>query len=127
MIERARCAWLVRKAAPGVPPWVRDRIDSRRAAPGPPPLPESVPPAPAGVDPLDRLEKLGSLRERVLTEPQFEAQRARILADPGIAAFGAAEGVEPLDRLARVGALQEAGVLTADQGARLTEQILDAG
>jgi hypothetical protein len=31
-----------------------------------------------------------------------------------------------LDRLTRVGELESSGVLTADQAARLTEQILDA-
>lgn len=126
MADRARCAGLIRKAAPETLPDVRIPPRLRKLL-RPDPAPRQLRgPAPT-VDPLDRLVKLGRLRGTVLSEAQFEGQRARILADPAIGAFGAAEGVDPLDRLTQVGALEAAEILEPEQAARLTEQILDAG
>ena len=131
MSDRARCIWLIRKAGPEklpnikIPPKLRKLLGLSPEGGGEEP-PEAVRGGAPSVDPLDRLDKLGRLRGNVLAETQFDAQRARILADPLIAHFGAAEGADPLDRLTRVGDLESTGVLTADQAARLTEQILDA-
>lgn len=131
MSDRARCIWLIRKAGPEtlpnikIPPKLRKLLGRSSGGAGEEP-PELVRGGAPYVDPLDRLDKLGRLRGNVLAEGQFDAQRARILADPWIAHFGAAEGADPLDRLTRVGDLESSGVLTADQAARLTEQILDA-
>ena len=69
--------------------------------------------------------KLGSLRATVLTEEQFHAQRARILADPAIGIYSDEPGSDPLDRLTKVAQLQDQGVLTAGQATDLTEQILN--
>ena len=39
------------------------------------------PPAPAGADPLEQLERLGQLKAQgILTEEEFAAQKAKILA-----------------------------------------------
>ena len=50
----------------------------------PPPAPAPPPPAPAAApaaDPLDQLQKLGELKAAgVLTDAEFEAQKAKILA-----------------------------------------------
>jgi hypothetical protein len=47
-----------------------------QAAAAPPPQP-----APAAPDPLEELERLGKLRDQgVLTDAEFEAQKAKILA-----------------------------------------------
>lgn len=130
MSDRARCIWLIRKAGPERLPNVKVPPRLRRLLGLPPE--DDTPPlrpvrgGPPSVDPLDRLEKLGQLRGNVLTETQFESQRARILADPSIGDFGGAEGADPLDRLTRVGRLEGLGVLTADQAAQITERILDA-
>lgn len=131
MSDRARCIWLIRKAGPEklpnikIPPKLRKllRLSSEGGGEEPP---EALRGGAPSVDPFDRLDKLGRLRGNVLAEAQFDAQRSRILADPWIARFGAADGADPLDRLTRVGELESSGVLTADQAARLTEQILDA-
>lgn len=131
MSDRARCIWLIRKSGPEklpnikIPPRLRKLLGFSSGGGGEEP-PGSLRGGAPSVDPLDRLEKLGRLRGNVLAEGQFDAQRSRILADPLIAHFGAAEGADPLDRLTRVGELESSGVLTADQAARLTEQILDA-
>lgn len=134
MSDRARCIWLIRKAGPERLPNVKVPPRLRRLLGLPPEdgTEDDTPPllpvrgGPPSVDPLDRLEKLGQLRGNVLTETQFESQRARILADSSIGDFGGAEGADPLDRLTRVGQLEGLGVLTADQAAQITEQILDA-
>ena len=131
MADRARCIWLIRKAGPEklpnikIPPKLKKLLGmpSERGTEKEPEPPRGGAPS---VDPLDRLEKLGRLRGNVLAEAQFDAQRSRILADPSIGLFGADDGVDPLDRLTRVGELESSGVLTGDQAARLTEQILDA-
>jgi hypothetical protein len=40
-----------------------------------------APPAPAPADPIDRLKELGELRDSgVLTEDEFQAQKAKVLA-----------------------------------------------
>lgn len=132
MADRARCAWLIRKAGPEKLPKVRVPARVKRILG----MTESnedtttAPPAPrrAGltVDPLDRLEKLGRLRGKPLTDEQFDRQRSRILEDAAVGSFGADDGVDPLDRLTRVGELEAAGVLTSDQAAELTERIVDA-
>jgi hypothetical protein len=42
--------------------------------------PQAAPP-PAAADPIDRLKELGELRDKgVLTEEEFEAQKAKVLA-----------------------------------------------
>jgi hypothetical protein len=42
--------------------------------------PQAAPPA-AAADPIDRLKELGELRDKgVLTEEEFEAQKAKVLA-----------------------------------------------
>jgi hypothetical protein len=39
------------------------------------------PPAPAAADPIDKLKELGELRDKgVLTEEEFQAQKAKVLA-----------------------------------------------
>jgi len=49
-------------------------------APAPPPPPPPPPPQSSGVD-LDKLRQLGELRDAgVLTDAEFEAQKARVLA-----------------------------------------------
>lgn len=51
----------------------------QQAAPPPPPPP--APPAPGGVDRLEALKQLGELKTQgVLTDAEFEAEKARILA-----------------------------------------------
>ena len=127
--DRARCAWLIRKAGPEslpqvrIPPRLRRllRLSEPPEAPVRPPIREA-----ALVDPLDRLDKLAQLRDKVLSEAQFEVQRSRILLDPEIGTFGTADGTDPLDRLSMVGQLESSGTITADQAAKVTEQILDA-
>jgi hypothetical protein len=129
MTDRARCVWLIRKAGPDnlkLPRRLRKLLrlpdGGEETASMPAPLRGAIP----TVDPLDRLDKLGRLRGNVLSEAQFDVQRARILADPAIGTFRAEDGADALDRLRRVGELQSAGVITAEQAARLIEQILDA-
>lgn len=129
MTDRARCIWLIRKAAPENIPNVRvpDRV--KRVLGLGNGHDESLPPPTRErplTDPLDRLEKLGELRGRPLTDSQFAGQRERVLADPLMSSFGSDEKVDPLDRLTKVARLEEAGILTADQAARVTEQILNA-
>jgi hypothetical protein len=129
--DRARCAWLIRKAGPESLPHVKIPLRLRRllrlrespgdGPPDRPPIRDA-----SSVDPLDRLDKLAPLRERVLSEAQFEVQRAKILADREIGTFGVAEGADPLDRLSKVGELESSGTITADQAAQVTEQILVA-
>ncbi|TQC46640.1 SHOCT domain-containing protein, partial [Rhodococcus sp. WS4] len=47
----------------------------------PPPAPPPSPPTAAGVDRLTALKQLGQLREQgVLTDDEFNAEKARILA-----------------------------------------------
>jgi len=128
--DRARCAWLIRKAGPEslpnvkTPRWLRRLL---RLAENPeqgalvPPI-RAVP----AQDPLARLDKLVPLRGKLLSEGQFELQRLKILADPEIGTFGVADGIDPLDRLSKVGQHETSGTITADQAARVTEQILDA-
>jgi len=124
--DRARTIWLIRKAAPermpnvDVPPRLRKLLRMGRAEHE---ERRSLRSAPA-TDPLDRLEKLGSLRGKLLTQEQFEAQRARILAAPAIGSYIGEDGSDPLDRLSKVSQLREQEVLTAEQAADLTEQIL---
>ena len=130
MSDRARCIWLIRKAGPEKLPNIKIPPRLRKLIGLPPEGDEAMEPEPlrggaSTVDPLERLEKLGQLRGKVLTEPQFEAQRERILADASIAQFGESDGVDPLDRLTRVGELEASGVLTAEQSAQVTEQILN--
>jgi membrane protease subunit (stomatin/prohibitin family) len=56
----------------------RDQAYQQQTAPAAPPEPEA---APATTDPLERLKTLGELKESgVLTEAEFEAQKAKILA-----------------------------------------------
>jgi hypothetical protein len=132
MADRARCAWLIRKAGPEKLPDIKlpQRLKRILGLTDPhAPTTEPGPPLRRGdatVDPLDRLEKLGRLRGKPLSDEQFARQRAKILADPAIGAFGTGDGVDPLDRLTRVGELEAAGVLTSDQAAQVTERILDA-
>jgi hypothetical protein len=130
MVDRARCAWLIRKAGPEKLPKLPKR--ARRLLGLPAPGEDSTEPSaplrridPA-VDPLDRLEKLGGLRGKPLTEAQFDRQRSKILADPAIGIFGTDDGLDPLDRVTRVGELEAADLLTSDQAADLTDRILDA-
>jgi hypothetical protein len=129
--DRARCAWLIRKAGPEslpevrIPPWLRRLLRLRDTPEDNASVPPPIRSAPA-VDPLDRLDKLAQLREKVLSEAQFEVQRSKILADPEIGKFGAADGIDPLDRLSKVGQLESSGTITADQAAQVTEQIIDA-
>jgi hypothetical protein len=132
MADRARCAWLIRKAGPETVPDIRlpERLkrvlgltEPVKHTTEPPYLLGRTDPA---VDPIDRLEKLGRLRGKPLTDEQFDRQRSRILMDPAIGSFGMDDGVDPLDRLTRVGELEAAGILTSDQAAELTERILDA-
>jgi hypothetical protein len=129
--DRARCVWLIRKAGPEslpnvkVPRWLRKLLHL-------PAIPEEGASAPLPIrsapaqDPLDRLDKLVPLRGKLLSEGQFGVQRSKILGDPEIGTFGVADGIDPLDRLSKVGQHESAGTLTADQAARVTEQILDA-
>jgi membrane protease subunit (stomatin/prohibitin family) len=43
--------------------------------------PQAAAPAPAAADPIDRLKELGELRDSgVLTEEEFQAQKAKVLA-----------------------------------------------
>jgi hypothetical protein len=43
--------------------------------------PQAAPPPPAAPDPIERLKELGELRDKgVLTEEEFEAQKAKVLA-----------------------------------------------
>ncbi|WP_068155504.1 SHOCT domain-containing protein [Rhodococcus phenolicus] len=52
----------------------------QQAAPTPPP-PPPAPPASGGVDRLEALKQLGELKTQgVLTDAEFEAEKARILA-----------------------------------------------
>jgi hypothetical protein len=129
MADRARCIWLIRKAGPEKIPDVRlpKRVKPLLGLNGD--TPESSAPLrqpDPTVDPLDRLEKLGRLRGKPLSDEQFERQRSRILEDPAIGTFGTGDGVDPLDRLTRVSELEASGILTSDQAADLTERILDA-
>lgn len=73
MADRARCAWLVRKALPET---------LRAPKPGGPD--GALPPGrPYDVDPLDRLEKLAALHERgVLTDAEFAREKQKILGAP---------------------------------------------
>ncbi|TCM40380.1 SHOCT domain-containing protein [Kribbella sp. VKM Ac-2568] len=62
----------------------RDQAYDEQVAPqqydAPPPQEAAPPPAPAA-DPLERLKTLGELKESgVLTEAEFQAQKAKILA-----------------------------------------------
>ena len=73
MADRARCAWLVRKALP------------ETLRPPKPGVPDgALPPGrPYDVDPLDRLEKLAALHERgVLTDAEFAREKQKILGAP---------------------------------------------
>jgi hypothetical protein len=52
----------------------------QQQAPPPPPAQAPPPPAPAAADPIAQLKELGELRDSgVLTEAEFEAQKAKIL------------------------------------------------
>lgn len=43
--------------------------------------PQAAPPPPAAPDPIERLKELGELRDKgILTEEEFEAQKAKVLA-----------------------------------------------
>lgn len=124
--DRLRCMWLIKKAGPEalpkgeVPDWLR-KLLRRSSAAGEDPVRER-----AGVDPLTRLVKLGELRGAVLSEEQFASQVTKVMSDPFMPTYGAADGVDPLDRLSKVGELQSLGVLTEAQASALTSQILDA-
>jgi hypothetical protein len=67
--DRARCAWLIRKAGPEslpnvkIPPWLRRLLRLRESSEDGASVPPPIRSAPA-VDPLDRLDKLAQLRER---------------------------------------------------------------
>ena len=62
-------------AAPPPPQYVQPPPPPVQQAPPPPP-----PPAAPAVDPIEQLTKLGQLRDSgVLTEEEFEAQKAKIL------------------------------------------------
>jgi hypothetical protein len=122
---------LIRKAGPEslpnvtIPRWLRRLLrlsDSPKEGASVPPPIRSVPVQ----DPLERLDKLVPLRGKLISEGQFELQRLKILADPEIGTFGMAHGIDPLDRLSKVGQHESSGTITADQAARVTEQILDA-
>lgn len=64
----------------------REAAYAQQAAPAPPaaaPPPPAAPaqPAPGGGDVLDQLERLGALRSQgILTDAEFEAQKAKILS-----------------------------------------------
>lgn len=126
--DRARCIWLIQKAGPEtiptgkVPKWLLRIFGFGRKTPDILPLGEPPP----MVDPLDRLEKLGRLRGAPLSDEQFATQVSRVIRDPGMTTFGADQGTDALDRLSRVGELEASGVLTPEQGAELTQRILDA-
>src|SRR4051812_22114943 len=81
MVDRARCAWLIRKAGPEkLPELPKLPRGVRRLLRLPAPEQNSTEPSPPlrqidAVDPLDRLEKLGGLRGKPLTEAQFDGQR----------------------------------------------------
>lgn len=129
MADRARLIWLIRKAGPEsipdlrIPPQVKKLLKLKRN--GNPEAAKTIREAPK-VDPLDRLEKLGALRGRPLSDAQFVAQRDLLAADPHIASFRGDADADPLDRLMKVAQLQEAEILTPEQSARITEQILEA-
>jgi hypothetical protein len=131
MADRAHCCWLIRKAGPEslpnvkVPPGIKRRLHLPEGSENGQHVPPSIKPAPAQ-DPLDRLEKLVPLRGKILSDAQFDDQRARILADPTIGTFGTADGIDPLDRIGKVAQLESSGTITAQQSARVTEQILSA-
>ena len=43
--------------------------------------PQAAPPPPTAPDPIERLKELGGLRDKgILTEEEFEAQKAKVLA-----------------------------------------------
>ena len=43
--------------------------------------PQAAPPPPTAPDPIERLKELGELRDKgILTEEEFEAQKAKVLA-----------------------------------------------
>ena len=68
-----------RWAAQGQQAYAEDPYASQAYEPPPPP-PQPPPAAPADTDPLEQLEKLGQLKAAgVLTEEEFNAQKARIL------------------------------------------------
>ena len=129
--DRVRCAWLIRKAGPESLPNVRIPRRLKRLLhlrENPADGPKVLPPIRSVLvqDPLERLDKLVPLRGKLLSEGQFEVQRSRILADPEIGTFGAADGTDPLDRLSKVARLETSSTITAEQAARVTEQILNA-
>ena len=58
-----------------------ERWAEQDAAAAPPPPPEAAPAAPAEDDKFEQLKQLGELKDSgVLTEAEFEAQKAKILA-----------------------------------------------
>jgi len=74
-------------AVAGTATAVSNRVSRRQAnrwadqdAQAAPPEEAYAEPAPAAPDPMEQLEKLGELREKgVLTDEEFEAQKAKIL------------------------------------------------
>jgi hypothetical protein len=58
--------------------WAQQEQPQEAYAPAPAPAPAAAPPPP---DPLEQLKQLGELKAQgVLTEAEFETQKARILA-----------------------------------------------
>jgi hypothetical protein len=70
--------WAAQEAPPAYPPqgYEQQTYDNQQYAPPPPPTA-----APEGDDVIAQLEKLGQLRANgVLTDAEFESQKARLLA-----------------------------------------------
>lgn len=124
--DRTRCLYLVRKAGPEdlkLPEWMRRILGLGREGDlgdtEPVPIRSS-----SDTDPLERLMKLGDLRDREVVAPeQFELQRAQLLADQTIAAYGE---VDHLDRLSLLGDLKARQIITEEQFDRVRSRILDA-
>jgi hypothetical protein len=62
--------------------WAQQEAQSYAAAPAPAPAPQAAPaPAPAGESTIDQLKELAELKSQgILTEEEFAAQKAKILA-----------------------------------------------
>lgn len=59
----------------------REEAYQQQYAPPPPPPPAAAPAAPSTDDKLEQLSKLGELKAQgILTDAEFEAQKAKILA-----------------------------------------------